>query len=146
MFVCEKCYGETTTRLARSRGSCEMCGAVSDCLDVRPVPAMTPTREQLIEDIAGKLWRDLCEGEGQHSEALDKSLIRKHMDRLAACLAAPLPATPEPQAMPPIEVGDRVSFRKFCNVEIEDAALIPGIRTEEVTAIWRCVWRREPRP
>lgn len=91
---------------------------------------MTPTREQLIEDIAGKLWRDLCEGEGQHSEALDKSLIRKHMDRLAACLAAPPPGEvvernyaqdlrdagilpgpchaappPEPQAMPPVEPG-----------------------------------------
>jgi len=61
---------------------------------------MTPTREQLaeeIEEIAGQLWRDLCEGDGQHSEALDKSLIRKHMHRLAAaCLAAPPQATPEP--------------------------------------------------
>lgn len=50
---------------------------------------MTPTREQLIEEIAGKLWLDLCEGDGQHSESLDKALIRKHLDRLAACLAAP---------------------------------------------------------
>lgn len=57
---------------------------------------MTPTREQLIEEIAGKLWLDLCEGDGQHSESLDKALIRKHLDRLAACLAAPPQATPEP--------------------------------------------------
>lgn len=34
-----------------------------------------------IDDIAGDLFSELCEGDGQHSEALDRALIRKHLER-----------------------------------------------------------------
>lgn len=109
---------------------------------------MTPTREQLIEEIAGKLWLDLCEGDGQHSESLDKALIRKHLDRLAACLAAPPQAQPEPQAMPPIEIGDVARLDGFGLVTVnrsEEAAVL-SLGSDGLAAIYKPVWTRQPRP
>lgn len=49
-------------------------------------------------DIASDLWRDLCDGDGEHSEALDKALILKHLRRVAGG---------EPTGWQPIETAPK---------------------------------------
>jgi hypothetical protein len=36
---------------------------------------------ETLDDIAQSLFSELCEGDGGHSEALDRALIRKHLVR-----------------------------------------------------------------
>ncbi len=46
--------------------------------------AVTPQPHDDLDDIASDLWNDLCEGNGEHSERLDRALILKHLRRAAA--------------------------------------------------------------
>jgi len=123
---------------------------------------MTPTREQLAVELLKRIydWNML-------DSAADGSSWRREIAQVvapiqpptegdlkwaaAACLAAP---PPEPQAMPPIEVGDVVAL---VNGNAE-AVLTQShadywndrrpelLRAERITAIYRTsLWTREPR-
>lgn len=49
-----------------------------------------------LDDIARELFSELCEGDGQHSEALDRALIKKHLRRAALLAASIGPQEPDP--------------------------------------------------
>jgi hypothetical protein len=53
------------------------------------VTAAGSSREEQLEDIASDLFSELCEGDGEHSERLDRALILKHLKRAAAGSSAP---------------------------------------------------------
>ena len=53
--------------------------------------------DESLEDIARDLFADLCEGDGEHSEALDRALILKHLRRAVKSMA-PLSGSPEQEA------------------------------------------------
>lgn len=98
---------------------------------------MTPTREQLqsIEWASEDPFGRVCPACGYATHEPDCWL--------AACLAAPPQATPEPQAMPPIEIGDVVRLDYGDTFEVTE----PGdLDRAAVTRIYRDpLWTREPR-
>jgi hypothetical protein len=65
------------------------------------VTAAGSSREEQLEDIASDLFSELCEGDGEHSERLDRALILKHLKRAAAGSSAP------PQEWQPIETAPK---------------------------------------
>jgi hypothetical protein len=48
------------------------------------VPRKSELHTDQLEDIASDLWRALCEGDGEHSEALDKAIILGHLRRVTS--------------------------------------------------------------
>lgn len=111
---------------------------------------MTPTREQL---------QSIARAVAAHASAVTKAGLPHDSEHgigeyaaiLAACLAAPLPATPEPQAMPPIETGDWILWQWFPEPTIiRDAYAANMIATSgygihEIRKADGTVWTREPR-
>ncbi len=69
------------------RRQCETCD-LADRLDeaLARIAALEREGAQLtdedLDDAARALWRALCEGDGEHSEALDLAIIKAHMARL----------------------------------------------------------------
>lgn len=110
---------------------------------------MTPTREQLAELLEEvKRWI-------YHQQPAEEDNARKKLDHVIACLAAP---PPEPQAMPPIAVGDVVTqmgHGRPVAVLVEDVddhlltvrhlAHSETIHYKHALAIYKPVWTREPR-
>lgn len=61
-------------------GCCRSCGADAVVVADGGMPYSIVS----LEDIAADLWRDLCEGNGEHSESLDKAIIVKHLRRVGS--------------------------------------------------------------
>ena len=51
---------------------------------VDPPPSGASPQAETLGDAVSALWRALCEGDGKHSEMLDRSIIATHLERYAA--------------------------------------------------------------
>lgn len=72
-----------------------LCAAI-DTLAVDPPPSGASPQAETLGDAVSALWRALCEGDGKHSEMLDRSIIATHLERYAAQKPAPVsPVEPE---------------------------------------------------
>lgn len=60
-----------------------LCAAI-DTLAVDPPPSGASPQAETLGDAVSALWRALCEGDGKHSEMLDRSIIATHLERYAA--------------------------------------------------------------
>ena len=85
----------------RSPATCHSCGRscpvplCATCWAERN-PSQCSALDEAIDDLARDAFRDLCEGDGQHSEAFDLALLRKHLHA-----ARRLPASPAPEGETP---------------------------------------------
>lgn len=139
-----------------------------DALDSRP--ADPPALVALVREIGHIRARTLeatcpdCDGPAcDHGKAYDpisqivaKALAASAVDLVAVenaeaeLLAYPLPAAPpapEPQAMPPIEVGDVARLDGFGLVTVnrpEEAGVL-SLGIDGLVAVYKPVWTREPR-
>jgi hypothetical protein len=92
------------------------------------------TLDEAIDDLAREAFSELCEGDGQHSEALDLALLRKHL-HAAIDLAAALRAAPAP--LPDEYEADGVWYCGYCDQAVRQsngAAPAPTSRDEMVNS------------
>jgi hypothetical protein len=61
-----------------------------------PPPRRTPEGDDALDDAARNLFAALCEGDGKHSEALDRRIIASHLDAYARRTTPPR-RPPEPE-------------------------------------------------
>ncbi len=80
----------------------EVAKYLGSMLAVDPPPSGASPQAETLGDAVSALWRALCEGDGKHSEMLDRSIIATHLERYAAQKPALVsPVEPEPPTLEP---------------------------------------------
>lgn len=96
-------------------------------------------KNETLDDIASDLFSELCEGDGEHSEALDRALILKHLKRAAQLSAADARAE---EKEPLCECGSRADehgvdgiWHTYRPVKSTDAGAEDAHREQERTPV-----------
>jgi hypothetical protein len=82
VYVCPKCEAEISVNFPP--------------IDTATPPRRTPEGDDALDDAARNLFAALCEGDGKHSEALDRRIIASHLDAYARRTTPPR-RPPEPE-------------------------------------------------